>query len=84
MTYTDTNRKNDFQWFWDNYDILFNQYGHKVLAIQNKQILGVYSNKNDAIDITAQTYELGTFIVQECSQDKSQHIGYIASWELVR
>lgn len=83
MSYTDIDRKNDFQWFLDNYDELYQRYGHKVFAIQNKKILGLYDNKNEAINITAQKYKLGTFIIQECNGDESAYTCYITSWELI-
>lgn len=83
MTYTDQDRNNDFQWFLSIYDDLYKKYGHKIFAIQNKKILGIYDDKNDAIDTTAKTYELGTFIVQECTGDETEYMCYITSWELV-
>lgn len=81
--YTEINRQADYQWFLDNYMQLFNQYGHKVFAIQNKSILGVYEDKNTALDLTAEKYPLGSFIVQECNGEESGYTNYITSWELV-
>lgn len=83
MIYTDNNRKNDFQWFLDNYDNLYQKYGHKVFAIQNKKIIGIFDDKNLAIDEISQTYGLGNFIVQECNGDESAYMCYITSWELI-
>ena len=83
MIYTDNDRRNDFQWFLDNYDNLYNKHGHKFFVIQNKQIIGVFDNKNVAIDITSKTHEIGTFIVQECNGDESAYMCYITSWELI-
>ena len=36
--YTDTERKIDFDYFISNYQDLYKQYGHKFLAIKNKEI----------------------------------------------
>lgn len=83
MNYDDSARLADFQWFLDNYMTLFKQYGHKVFAIQNKSILGIYNDKTVAIDSTTKKYPLGTFIVQECNGDESGYTNYITSWELV-
>ena len=83
ITYTDENRKSDFQWFLDNYDELYKKYGHKVFAIQNKKIIGVFEDKNSAIDITSTRHQFGTFIVQECNGDESADMCYVTSWELV-
>ena len=83
MTYSDQNRKNDFQWFLANYNDLYKQYGHKIIVIQNQTILGIYEDKNSAIDITTETHKLGTFIVQECNGEESGYTNYITSWEII-
>lgn len=83
MIYTDNNRKKDFQWFLDNYDNLYQTYGHKVFVIQNEKILSIFDDKNLAIDEASQAYGLGNFIVQECTGDESAYMCYITSWELV-
>lgn len=57
--------------------------GIKYLLYRIKKILGIYNDKNDAIDTTAKTYELGTFIVQECTGDETGYTAYVTSWELV-
>lgn len=66
-------RDDDFKWFIENYDALFQKYGHKYIAIKDKTVLGVYDNIVTAIDTTAEKYELGTFIVQECTGDSSAY-----------
>lgn len=81
--YTDANRKSDFQWFLNNYDMLYKEYGHKVFAIQNKKILGIFEDKNTAIDTISKDYQFGTFIVQECNKDESAYMCYVTSWELI-
>lgn len=83
MVYTDENRKDDFQWFLDNYDSLYSKYGHKFFAIQNKNLLGVFDNKIEALDTIAKDYDIGTFIVQECNGNESAYMCYITSWELI-
>ena len=83
IKYTDNNRKSDFQWFLDNYNELYNKYGHKVFAIQNQKIIGIFEDKNSAIDITSEKYDFGTFIIQECNGNESAYMCYVSSWELV-
>jgi len=82
MIYTDFNRKSDFQWFIDNYESIYSEHGHKFLVIQNKKIIGIFDDRNEAIDNTLIDHELGTFIVQECNGDESAYMCYITSWEL--
>ena len=81
--YTESDRRDDFHWFLGVYMDLYKKYGKKYFAIQNKVILGIYDDKDSAIDITTKKYPLGSFIVQECNGDKSGCTGYIISLELV-
>lgn len=74
--YAETERRNDFHWFLENYDQIYQKYGCKYIAIRNKTILGVYNGMREAIDETSKQYPLGTFIVQLCNGDES---GYTAS-----
>ncbi len=71
--YTDNNRIADFDYFTTHYQDLFEKYGHKFLAIQNKKVLGAYESIPDAIDDLSKTYEMGTYIIQECTGDESAY-----------
>lgn len=71
--YTDINRKEDFDFFIDNYKELYKQYGHKFLAIKNKSIIGCYDAVQDAITDLSSTHELGSYIIQECTGDESAY-----------
>lgn len=70
-------RRNDFNWFLNNYDALYNKYGHKFLAIKNKTVLGAYDSVRQAIDNTPE--EIGSYIVQECNGNESAYTNYISS-----
>lgn len=72
--YSDQDRNADFDFFVQHYNDLFNQYGHCYLAIKNKQVLGSYASVSDAIDDLSSEYEMGTYIIQECS---GSHDAYI-------
>lgn len=71
--YTDEDRKLDFDYFVENYKSLFNKYGHKFLAIKNKEVLGSYDTVQDAISDLTPKYEVGTYIIQECTCDDSAY-----------
>lgn len=71
--YTDNDRKNDFDFFIENYKDLYKQYGHKFLAIKDKNILGAYDSVPDAIKQLSEKYEIGTYIIQECTGDESAY-----------
>jgi len=69
----------DFKWFVENYDSLYEKYGHSFLAIKNKTVLGAYSTCVEGVKETQKTETLGTFIVQECTGDQWGYTGYITS-----
>lgn len=71
--------ENEFQWFLENYDKLYKQYGVSFLAIKNKSVLGVYQSYAEGVKKTLENEELGTFIVQKCNGDESAYTNYIFS-----
>lgn len=73
MGYTDENRKSDFDFFIENYQHFYKQYGHKFLAIKDKEILGAYNSVTDAIGDLTPKYEVGSYIIQECTGDESAY-----------
>ena len=71
----------DFKWFVDNMPALFAKYGPCFVAIKDKTVLGKYSSYNAAVEETARTEPLGTFIVQQCGADESAYTNYISSFD---
>lgn len=71
--YTNEDRQNDFDFFVQNYMSLYKRYGHKYIAIRNKQILGVYNSIPDAVKHLEPKYTFGTYIIQECTGDESAY-----------
>lgn len=76
-------QNSDFKWFLENYDRIFQEYGHCFVVIKNKRILGSYSTCAEGVSVTKETEQLGTFIVQECNGDESAYIGYISSFNFM-
>lgn len=70
-------QRSDFNWFLNNYNDLYNKYGHKFLVIKNKTVLGAYEGVREALDNTEE--EMGTFIIQECNGSTSAYTNYISS-----
>ena len=64
----------DFDYFLQNIEKLYQAYGHKFVAIKNQAILGVYGNFNDALENTLKTEEPGTFLIQECLENKEKMV----------
>ena len=71
--YSDEERKKDFDFFINSYKDLYKKYGHKFLAIKNEKILGAYDSVPDAITQLSNEYEIGTYIIQECTSDDSAY-----------
>lgn len=69
----------DFSWFVEHYHSLYEQYGHKYLAIKDAKVIGSYDNFMDGILNTAEHEPLGSFIVQECNGDESAYSAYITT-----
>ncbi|MCL2628999.1 MAG: hypothetical protein FWD44_09955 [Oscillospiraceae bacterium] len=69
----------DFEWFIENYSVLYDKHGYCFLAIKNEKVIGVYSSFDEAVDTTLLTEEIGTFIVQECNGNESAYTIQIAS-----
>lgn len=65
-----TMQNSDYKWFLDNFDNLFKNYGLCFLAIKNKNVLGHYKTYSEAVYETIKKEELGSFIVQKCSDNK--------------
>ena len=68
----------DFEWFKDNYDYLFNTYGDSILVIKNRTVLGSYETYKEALDATLETEQIGTFIIQKCDGTESAYTSQIA------
>lgn len=81
--YGDKERTKDFEYFLENYNKFYKDYGHKFIVIRNEQVIGVYESAIDAINNTSKTHPIGTFIVQECNGDESGYTNYVSSWQLI-
>ena len=83
MVYAEKERRDDFHWFLENYNDLYQRYGHKFIAIQNQVVLGIYDGMREALDLTSKKHPLGTFIVQECNGNESAYTASIVTVGLV-
>lgn len=69
----------DFDYFIDNTEDFYRQYGKKFLAIKHGAVLGVYDNFMGAVKETAKSEELGTFIVQKCLKNREDGVVHFQS-----
>lgn len=69
------NKNEDFEWFVEHYDELYEKYGVSYIAIRDKIILGVYKTIQDGLNDLLKNFQMGEFILQFCNGDES---GYTA------
>ena len=62
----------DYNFFLENIETLYEKYGHKFLAIKDEHILCVYDTFEEALNNTLKTEALGTFLIQECLENREK------------
>ena len=62
----------DFEYFFQNMEKFYKKYGQKFVVVKNLGILGVYNTFDEALESTLKTEELGTFLIQECFDNKEK------------
>ena len=65
-------QEQDYDYFLQNMEEMYKMYGHKFVAIKNLNILGAYNSFDDALGATLKTEKLGTFLIQECFDNKEK------------
>jgi len=52
---------------------LLKRYNGKVLVIKGQTVIGVFDSELEALQQTAGTHELGTFLIQKCDPTEESH-----------
>ena len=65
-------QEHDFEWFVDNQEKLYSQYGDCTLVISDKKVYGTFDSSAKALDFALGKLGVGNFIIQECSSDDSE------------
>ena len=60
------NLEKEFKFYLDHQNELVEKYNGKFIVIKDEDVIGAYTSESDAIETTAKTHELGTFLVQKC------------------
>ena len=63
----------EFQYFIDNQNELLKKYNGRFIAIVGEQVVGDYDSFDQAIDETMKEHELGTFLIQECTEGEKAY-----------
>ena len=67
-------QEHDFEWFVNNQEKLYSQYGDCTLVISDKKVYGTFDSSAKALDFALEKLGVGNFIIQECSSDDSCYI----------
>lgn len=61
-------QEEDFKFFRNNRNKLFEQYPNKQLVIKDHEVKYASDSIDDALDFAMKHFELGTFIIQLCTE----------------
>jgi hypothetical protein len=57
----------EFEYYLDNQDELVKKYNNKYVVIVGQEVVGAYDSVDQAYYQSLKKYELGTFLIQECT-----------------
>ena len=63
----------ELKYFIDNQIELLKKYRGKFLVIKNQGVVGIYESEIEAYQEAQKKYELGTFLIQECTLGKDAY-----------
>ena len=63
----------EFKYYIDNQTELLKKYKGRVVVIKGEQVVGDYDNYEDALFDSAEKFELGTFLIQECTEGEDAY-----------
>jgi len=62
----------EYAFYQKNQQKLLKKYKDKVLVIKGEEVVGVYDNEATAYEVSISRYNLGTFLIQKCIEDKKE------------
>ena len=65
--------KQNYEYFKNNFDELYEQYNGKYIALKDCNVIGVYDDFAKGVKETAKTEKLGTFLVQHCEKETPEN-----------
>lgn len=60
--------KEEFKYYLDNQQSFVDLYNGKVIVLKDKKVIGVYDNEENALHETKKNHEVGTFLIQKCTE----------------
>jgi len=63
----------EFKYYLDNQDELVKKYNGRVLVIIGDHVVDDFDSYDDALFDSVKKYELGTFLLQECTEGEEAY-----------
>jgi hypothetical protein len=63
----------EFKYYLDNQNELLKRYNGKVIVIIDEQVVGDYESYEEAFFDSIEKYELGKFLIQECTEGEDAY-----------
>jgi hypothetical protein len=60
----------EFKYFKDNYKALFTEYPNKYLVIKDQTVQHHSNTFEEALTYALTNYEIGTFLIQQCTESE--------------
>ena len=76
--------RENFEWFVEHYDELFEKYGTAYLVIKDRSVIGAYASVGEAVRETEKTEVRGRYNVQYCNGTPGAYTDYIMNPEISR
>lgn len=68
-----TDLKKLFQYYLDHQEELVSEYNGKFIVIKDEGVVGAYDSELDAYQDSVKKFELGTFLIQQCSPGEESY-----------
>jgi hypothetical protein len=63
----------EFQYYLDSQNELVKKYNGRFIVIIGKEVIGDYESYEQALFETMKQHELGTFLIQECTEGEEAY-----------
>jgi hypothetical protein len=60
--------KDEFLYYLENQSEFVKKYNGKVIVLKDKKVIGVYEKEDVALYETKKIHEIGTFLIQKCTE----------------
>ncbi|MDR2840908.1 MAG: hypothetical protein LBV75_06550 [Paludibacter sp.] len=69
----------EFEYYLKNQDALVKNYNNKFIVIVGESVVGAYETYADAYFSSIKTLELGTFLIQKCTEGEEAYTQHFHS-----